>query len=108
MKALVISRPGGPEALQVQDIPEPAATAGQTLVEVEAGGLNFADLMTVQGGYPGTPNPPLTAGREFAGRRLHDGQPVMGYAQWGAFAEKVAAKSMLLWPIPEGWNMEMA
>jgi len=49
-------------------------------VNVEAGGLNFADLLTARGGYAGTPKPPLTAGREFAGREAadnHAGRRVM-------------------------------
>ena len=58
MKAIVISRLGGPEVLEIRDMPEPVAGAGQALVRVEAGGLNFADTMTASGGYPGTPKPP--------------------------------------------------
>ena len=59
MKAIVISRLGGPDALEVRDVPDPVASAGHELVRVQAGGLNFADVMTTQGGYPGTPKPPL-------------------------------------------------
>jgi NADPH:quinone reductase-like Zn-dependent oxidoreductase len=106
MKAIVISRLGGPEALEVRDAPDPLASAGHELVRVQAGGLNFADVMTAQGGYPGTPKPPLVAGREFCGVKESDGRPVMGYAQWAAFAERVAARSELLWPVPEGWTVE--
>jgi len=104
MKAVVITRPGGPEVLEVREVPEPTPSPGHELVRVEAGGLNFADVMTSQGGYPGTPKPPLVAGREFCGQS--DGRRVMGYAQWGAFAERVAARSALLWPVPEGWSAE--
>jgi len=106
MKAIVISRLGGPEVLEVRDMPEPAATAGQALVRIEAGGLNFADFMTAKGGYPGTPKPPLIAGREFCGARETDGQRVMGYTQWAAFAERLAAPAPLLWPVPQGWSAE--
>jgi len=108
MKAIVISRLGGPEVLEVRDMPEPAAGAGQVLVQVEAGGLNFADFMTAGGGYPGTPKPPLIAGREFCGARQSDGQRVMGYMQWGAFAEKAAAYQHMLWPVPDHWSEEQA
>jgi NADPH:quinone reductase-like Zn-dependent oxidoreductase len=108
MKALVISSLSGPEALQVQDAAEPQLNAEQTLVRVTAGGLNFADLMTTRGGYPGTPPPPLVAGREFSGVEEKNGRRVMGYAQWGAFAEKVAAYSNLLWPVPDHWTDEQA
>jgi|SRR5580698_736082 NADPH2:quinone reductase len=106
MKAIVISRLGGPEVLEIRDMPEPTANAGQSLVQVAAGGLNFADFMTASGGYPGTPNPPLIAGREFCGTRSADGQRVMGYLQWAAFAERVTAPAQLLWPVPQGWTAE--
>ena len=62
MKAIVITRLGGPEVLELREVPEPVVSAGQALVRVQAGGLNFADLMTTHGGYPGTPKPPLVAG----------------------------------------------
>jgi len=108
MKALVITSLSGPGALAVQDAAEPALKPGQTLVRVAAGGVNFADFMTAQGGYPGTPAPPLIAGREFAGVEASTGQRVMGYIQWGAFAEKVSAYSNVLWPVPEHWTDEQA
>ena len=52
----------------------PCPAPEQELVRVQAGGLNFADFMTAQGGYPGTPKPPLMAGREFCGARESDGR----------------------------------
>jgi len=108
MKALVITSLSGPDALAIQDTAEPAPKPGQTLVRVAAGGVNFADFMTAQGGYPGTPPPPLIAGREFAGVEASSGRRVMGYMQWGAFAEKVAAHANMLWPVPEHWTDEQA
>jgi NADPH2:quinone reductase len=108
MKALVITRFTGPEALAVRNVPEPAVEPGHTLVRVSTGGLNFADLMTTKGGYPGTLPPPLVAGREFAGVEQSTGRRVMGYAQWAAFAEKTAAYSNLLWPVPDYWTDEQA
>src|ERR1700682_4689035 len=106
MKALVLTSASGPEALAIQDVPEPTLKPGQTLVRVAAGGLNFADVMSTTGGYPGTPPPPLVVGREFSGFEEGTGLRVMGYSQWGAFAEKMAAHSNLLWPIPEHWTAE--
>jgi len=105
MKALVIPRFGGPEVLELQTVPDAAPKANQVLVKVEAGGLNFADVMTVQGGYAGTPSPPLIAGREFAGLDPQ-GRRVMGYAQWGAFAELTASSGTNLWPVPATWTAE--
>ncbi len=112
MKALVITRFGGPEVLELQQVPDAHPAPEQLLVKVEAGGLNFADLLTARGGYAGTPKPPLTAGREFAGRELtaNDARDrrVMGYVQWGAFAERTVAHRNLVWPIPENWTAEQA
>ena len=104
MKALAISRFGGPEVLQITQVPDPSAASGQELVRAKTGALNFADVLTIQGGYPGAPKPPLIAGREFCGVRQGDGQRVMGYAQWGGFAEQVAANAQLLWPVPQSWT----
>jgi NADPH:quinone reductase len=108
MKALVITSLSGPDALAIQDTAEPVLKPGQTLVGVAAGGLNFADVMTTLGGYPGTPAPPLIAGREFAGVDENSGHRVMGYIQWAAFADKVGAYSNMLWPVPEHWTDEQA
>jgi NADPH2:quinone reductase len=108
MKAIVITRLGGPEVLAVQSVPEPKLESGQVLVRVDAGGLNFADIMTAHGGYPGTPQPPFVAGREFAGVEEGTGRRVMGYMQWAAFGEKAAARPDLLWTVPEGWSAEQA
>jgi len=105
MKALVITRFGGPEVLELQTVADAHPGPDQILINVEAGGLNFADLMTARGGYAGTPKPPLIAGREFAGLDP-GGRCVMGYTQWAAFAEQTAAHRALLWPVPEGWTAE--
>lgn len=104
MKAAVITRYGGPEVLEVRDVPDPQPSSGQVLVRVEAAGVNFADIMAARGGYPGTPEPPLVAGREFAGRRQDTGERVMGYTQSKAFTEKIATSPDLLWPVPELWS----
>ena len=110
MKALVITRFGGPEVLELQQVPDAHPAPEQILVEVEAGGLNFADLMTTHGGYAGTPKPPLTAGREFSGHEIAGGNAVgrrvMGYTQWAAFAERTVAHRNLVWPVPEKWTAE--
>ncbi len=108
MKALVLSTLSGPDALAIQETAEPTLKMGQTLVRVGAGGLNFADVMTTKGGYPGTPPPPLVVGREFAGVEADNGRRVMGYAQWAAFAERTSAYSNMLWTVPAQWSDEQA
>jgi NADPH2:quinone reductase len=106
MKAIVIPRLGGPEVLQLQEMPNPTPGPGESLVRVKAAGVNFADTMTSQGGYPGAPKPPLVAGREFCGVLEASDRRVMGYAQWGAFAEYIAVKPEFLWEVPANWSSE--
>ena len=116
MKAIVIRKFGGPDVLQVGDVPAPEPSDQEVLVRVQAAGVNFADIMTAAGGYPGTPPPPLVAGREYCGvvedaREASadiQGQRVMGYTQWGAFAELVAAQSNYFWPVPAHWSAQEA
>ena len=86
MKAVVIARLGGPEVLEVRDMPEPQPKPGEVIVRVEAVGINFADTMTTRGTYGGMPPPPFISGREFAGVVETTGERVMGYMQWGAAA----------------------
>lgn len=104
MKAVVVTRPGGPEVLEVRDLPDPQPKAGEVAVRVEAIGVNFADTISTRGSYPGTPPPPFITGREFAGVIEATGERVMGYTQYGAAAEKIAMKRKLLWPQPAGWT----
>ena len=106
MKSVVIPRYGGPEVLEVRNVSDPQPQPGEVMVRVEAGGVNFADLLTAKGEYPGTPPPPLVAGREFCGHREDTGQRVMGYTQSQAFAERVAVRPEFIWPAPEKWTVE--
>jgi NADPH:quinone reductase len=108
MRAMVVARPGGPETLELREQPEPISQAGEVLVKVQAAGLNFADLLSTRGTYQGVPPPPFVAGREFSGVVADTGEAVMGYTQWGAFAEKVAVKRSLVWPKPESFSFAEA
>ncbi len=105
MKAVMVTRVGGPEVLELRgDVPEAQPKAGEVLVRVEAVGINFADTHATRGSYPGTPDPPYISGREFAGVVEGSGERVMGYAQYGAAAEKIAVAKTMIWPQPAGWT----
>src|SRR5215213_3092699 len=68
MKAVVIARPGGPEAFELRDVPEPEPQGDQVRVRVRAAGINRADLMQARGRYPAPPGVPADIpGLEFAG-----------------------------------------
>ncbi len=108
MKAVVVARAGGPEVLEVRDVPEPVAQPGEVIVRVEAVGVNFADTMSTRGTYKGTPPPPFITGREFAGVVEGTGERVMGYMQYGAAAEKIAVSKKMIWPQPKGWSSQQS
>jgi len=104
MKAIVVTRFEGPDGLELREVPEPAATADQVLVKVEAVGVNFADIRSAMGLYPGGPKPPYVAGREFAGTIKGTGQRVMGYTQQDAWAGEIAISRNSIWPQPVAWT----
>jgi NADPH2:quinone reductase len=105
MKAIVVTRTGGPETLEVRDVPEPQPRNDQVIVRVEAAGVNFADTMQAMGLYPGGPTPPFVPGLEVAGTIEGSGQRVIGMcAHAGGYAELVAVDRNAVLPIPEGWS----
>ena len=67
MRAVWITRPAGPEALEVRETPDPEPGPGQVRIRVRAAGLNFAEVMAAQGLYPDAPKPPCVVGYEVAG-----------------------------------------
>src|SRR4051812_4629739 len=97
MKALVITEHGGPEVLQLRDVPAPAPSAWEVKVRVRASALNRADLLQIRGFYPAPKGAPEDIpGLEYAGEveevgahvtRFQPGDRVMGLVGGGAFAE---------------------
>ena len=67
MRAVVITKHGGPEVLEVEERPDPPVGPGEVRVAVKAAGINFADLMARSGIYPDAPPPPSVVGYEVAG-----------------------------------------
>jgi NADPH:quinone reductase len=108
MKAIVVTDFSGPEAMKLQDVPDPSPAADQVVVHVDAVGINFADVVGSMGKYPGSPKPPYIVGREFAGTVDGTGERVMGYTQYGACAEKVAVDRNMIWPQPKDWSSEIS
>ncbi|MFI6388882.1 zinc-binding alcohol dehydrogenase family protein [Nonomuraea sp. NPDC050540] len=85
MRAMRAERRGGPEVLTLAEIPDPVPGPGQTLVDVEAAGVNFADLGRLSGSYQ-PPELPFVPGGEVVGR-TPDGRRVLAFAG-AAFASK--------------------
>lgn len=78
MRAVVVTRPGGPEVLRVEDVPEPSPGPGELLVAVAAAGVNRADLLQREGHYPPPPGAPAWPGLEVSGVVVGLGGPVTG------------------------------
>jgi NADPH:quinone reductase len=94
MRAVLASRHGGVEVLDVAEIPEPEPQAGQTLIRVVTAGVNFSDILALSGRYPGPP-PPFVPGIEVAGVEIGTERPVIALLERGGFAEVVAADELM-------------
>jgi NADPH:quinone reductase-like Zn-dependent oxidoreductase len=115
VRALVITKHGPPEVLQVQDRADPEPGPGQVRVRVRAAGINFADLMARVGLYPDSPKPPCVVGYEIAGEvesvgkgvdGISPGDRVMGGTRFGGHAELAVTGADALQPLPKGWSYE--
>jgi len=110
MKAVVITRFGGPEVLEIQDVPKPQVGAEEVLVHVRGTALNRADLLQRQGRYAAPAGAAQNIpGLEFAGeviglgpntRRWQEGNRVMGIIAGGAHAEFVTAHQDAVCAVP--------
>jgi len=114
MKAVVITRFGGPEVLELREVPAPAPGHGEVRVRVRATAVNRADLLQRMGAYPAPPDsPPDIPGLELAGEidAVGDGATgwsvgdrVMGLLGGGAYAEAAVLPARAVAPIPDGMS----
>lgn len=100
MKAIQIDEFGGPEVLQLRDLPDPVAGEGEVVVEVARSGINFADTHATRNDYLAEQALPLTPGAEISGRTA-DGRRVAAILPSGGYAEKIALHEAMLIPIPD-------
>ena len=107
MRAVVAVRRGGPEVLELKEVPEPEAGPDQTLVRVRSAGVNFADTLSTRGLYAASPPPPFVPGLEVAGTAVAGGRPVMAILASGGYAELAAADSRLVIPA-DGLDLSQA
>jgi tumor protein p53-inducible protein 3 len=117
MKAIIVTAPGGPEKLELREVPEPVPGEGEVLVEVRATALNRADLLQRRGVYPPPPDASDVLGLECAGvvsalgkgvARARVGDRVMALLAGGGYAELTRVHERLLLPIPERLSFEEA
>ena len=100
MKAIQIEEFGGPEVLQLTDVPDPEPTDGQVVVDVARAGVNFADTHAIRNDYLAEQSLPLIPGGEISGRTA-DGRRVAAIMANGGYAQKVAVPEAWLVPLPD-------
>lgn len=115
MKAIQVTRTGGPEALETVDLPIPRPKADEAVVQLKAIGLNFIDVYFREGRYPA--NLPFVDGQEAAGvvtevgsdvKSLTPGTHVAYTGVMGAYAEYAAVPAERLVAIPDGIDFQQA
>lgn len=118
MKAIAITKPGGPDVLALVDRPSPEPSRGEVRVRVRATAINRADLLQRMGAYPAPPDAPADIpGLEFAGEvdalgpgveRLAIGDRVFGLVGGGGYAEALVSHERAVAKIPDGMSFEHA
>lgn len=101
MRAVLIEQFGGPEVLNVVDVPRPEPGEGELLIEVSRAGMNFADTHQRENSYLARYEVPLILGGEVAGR-TEDGRRVIALLASGGYAEYAVAPKEMVYPIPDG------
>ena len=117
MRALTITRYGGPEVLALLEAPDPLPAPGQVRIRVMRSGLNFADVSARVGLYPDAPKPPLVAGYEVSGtvEALGEGASgppvgtaVLAFTRFGGHATHAVADARVVVPLPPGMTLDQA
>jgi NADPH:quinone reductase-like Zn-dependent oxidoreductase len=115
MRAVVITKHGGPGVLEVQEQADPALGTGEVRIDVAAAGINFADVMARMGLYQDAPKTPCVVGYEVAGTILElgdgvegltPGQRVFAGTQFGGYASQVVVPAGDVVALPEELSFE--
>jgi NADPH:quinone reductase len=114
MRAVEISKPGGPEVLQPAERPVPAPSADEVLIKVAAAGVNRPDVLQRMGSYAPPPGASDLPGLEVAGevvslgahvRSVKPGDKVCALVHGGGYAEYCVAPQGTALPVPKGWSL---
>ncbi len=118
MKAVLVSEPGGPDKLQLVDVPDPTPASGEIAIDIHASALNRADLLQRRGLYPPPPGTTDILGMECAGvvsavgpgcvGTFALGARVMALLGGGGYAERVVVPEALAMPAPDALSFEQA
>lgn len=100
MRAVQITEFGGPEVLQLTELPDPEPSEGQVLLDVTTAGVNYADTHQVEDSYLSSPELPLVPGSEVVGT-TPDGRRVAAFTGVGGYAEKAVVGEQMAFPLPD-------
>jgi NADPH2:quinone reductase len=107
MKAIQLREFGGADAIELVELEDPTAGAGEVVVEVVRSGVNFADTHQTRNDYLSGQELPLIPGTEVVGR-TPDGRRVVALTGTGGYAEKVVVPEAMLIPVPDEVDDEQA
>jgi NADPH2:quinone reductase len=117
MKAILCKSWGPPENLVVEELPDASPGPGQVVIDVQAAGVNFPDVLIIQGKYQFKPEFPFSPGGELSGivRQVGDGvtqykagDKVIAFVSSGAFRQQVVAPVQAVMPMPAGLEFDTA
>jgi putative PIG3 family NAD(P)H quinone oxidoreductase len=117
MRAVMCREPGGPDVLEVRDLPDPEPKPGEVVIDVVASAVNRADLMQREGNYPPPPGASDILGLECAGlvsavgddvQRWQVGDRVCALLVAGGYADKVAVPAGQVLPVPDDLDLVQA
>src|ERR1700760_693063 len=115
MRAVVLTKHGGPEVLKVLSRPDPAVRPGEVRIAVKAAGINFADTLARTGLYPDSPKVPCVVGYEVAGEvesvgpgveSITPGERVLAGTRFNGQAELVTVPEGMVYKLPERLSFE--
>jgi NADPH:quinone reductase-like Zn-dependent oxidoreductase len=115
MRAVVLTRHGGPEVLKVLDRPDPEVRSGEVRITVKAAGINFADTLARTGLYPDAPKPPCVLGYEVTGvvesvgtgvTSVQPGDRVVAGSKFNGQAELVSVPENSVYKLPDHVSFE--
>ena len=108
MRAIVFEHSGGPDVLELREVPDPQLAEGEVLVDVEAIGVNYRDVYEREGAGHSSATPPAIIGVEGAGTVASSGERVAWTGVPGSYAERIAAPPARLVRLPDGVSTEVA
>ncbi|WP_419253804.1 NADPH:quinone oxidoreductase family protein [Caulobacter sp. ErkDOM-YI] len=117
MKAVLSTVVGGPETLELSELPDPVAGPGQVLIDVKACGVNYPDVLIIEDKYQFKPNRPFAPGGEVSGliaavgegvTKFKVGDRVLASTGWGGMAEKLALEEARCTAIPDNMPFDEA